>query len=268
MRGPRCRRARRAAVVLLLALGLARCAPTPRPVPPAAVTIAAGQAAELARQWAAEWEAFTGMRAAIDLTVKNQRRSDRTGAVLLVAPTAIRVEVATPFGFPALVATVGPDDVTIFRVLERRAHVGRPSPGAVERWLGVPLPARHADPAPDRQRAAAARPGRDRRRDHAELPSRLDRGRCPAPRLGRGERAARPSRARRGRGGPHHGRVRVERGRPARGAPARGARAGSRASGPVPLRRVRRRARPRRSVSPSRRTCRSSRSIDRNSARC
>jgi hypothetical protein len=140
VRGPRCRRARRAAVVLLLALGLARCAPTPRPVPPAAVTIAAGQAAELARQWAAEWEAFTGMRAAIDLTVKNQRRSDRTGAVLLVAPTAIRVEVATPFGFPALVATVGPDDVTIFRVLERRAHVGRPSPGAVERWLGIPLP--------------------------------------------------------------------------------------------------------------------------------
>jgi hypothetical protein len=136
--GPRSRRARRAAVALALAFGLAGCV-TPRPKPPPAAPIAAGQAAELARQWAAEWEAFTGMRAAIDLTVKNRRRSDRTGAVLLVAPAAIRVEVATPFGFPALVATAGPDDITIFSVLERRAHVGRPSPAAVERWLGVPL---------------------------------------------------------------------------------------------------------------------------------
>jgi hypothetical protein len=109
-------------------------------VPPAAAPIPAGQAVELARQWAAEWEAFTGMRAAIDLTVKSRRGSERAGALLLVAPTAIRVEVATPFGLPALVATAGPDDITIFRVLERRAQMARPSPAAVERWLGVPLP--------------------------------------------------------------------------------------------------------------------------------
>ena len=140
MRGPGSRGARRAAVALALALGLARCAATPRPSPEPAAPIAAGQAVELARQWAAEWEAFTGMRAAIDLTVKNRRRSDRAAALLLVAPTAIRVEVTTAFGLPALVATAGPDDVTIFRVLERRAQVGRPSPAAVERWLGVPLP--------------------------------------------------------------------------------------------------------------------------------
>ena len=80
------------------------------------------------------------MRAAIDLTVKNRRGSERAAALLLMAPTALRVEVATPFGLPALVATAGPDDITIFRVLERRAQTARPSPAAVERWLGVALP--------------------------------------------------------------------------------------------------------------------------------
>jgi hypothetical protein len=138
VRGPGRRGARRAAVALALAFGLARCA-TPRPVPPAAAPIPAAQAAELARQWAAEWEAFTGLRAAIDLTVKSRHRSDRTGAALLVAPTAVRVEVATPFGLPALVATAGPDDITIFNVVERRAQIARPSPAAVDRWLGIPL---------------------------------------------------------------------------------------------------------------------------------
>ena len=125
MRGPAGRGARRAAVALALALGLARCA-IPRAVPPAAAPIAADQAVELARRWAAEWEAFPGMRAAIDLTVKNRRGSDRAAALILMAPTALRVEVATPFGLPALVATAGPDDITIFRVLERRAQTARP----------------------------------------------------------------------------------------------------------------------------------------------
>ena len=138
MRGPAGHGARRVAVALALALGLARCA-TPRPVPPQAAPITAGQAVELARRWAAEWETFPGMRAAIDLTVKNRRGSERMAALLLVAPTALRVEVATPFGLPALVATAGPDDITIFRVLERRAHTAHPSPAVVERWLGVAL---------------------------------------------------------------------------------------------------------------------------------
>lgn len=139
MRGLAGRGARRAAVALALALGLARCA-TQRPVPPEAAPIPAGQATEIARRWTAEWEGFPGMRAAIDLTVKNRRGSERAAALLLMAPTALRVEVATPFGVPALVATAGPDDITIFRVLERRAQTARPSPAAVERWLGVALP--------------------------------------------------------------------------------------------------------------------------------
>ena len=140
MGGPAGRGARRAAVTLALALGLglAGCA-IARPVPPASAPITADQAVEFARRWAAEWEAFPGMRAAIDLMVKNRRGSDRAAALVLMAPTALRVEVTTPFGLPALVATAGPDDITIFRVLERRAQTARPSPDAVARWLGVGL---------------------------------------------------------------------------------------------------------------------------------
>jgi hypothetical protein len=137
--GPADRGARLAAGAVALALGLAGCA-TARPGPPAAAPIPPGQAVELARRWAAEWEGFPGMRAAIDLTVKNRRGSERVAALLLMAPTALRVEVATAIGLPALVATAGPDDVTIFRVLERRAQTARPSPAAIERWLGVALP--------------------------------------------------------------------------------------------------------------------------------
>lgn len=128
----------RAAGALLL-LALAGCATT-RPGPPTDAAIPPGRAVELVQRWAAEWAAFPGARAAIDLTAKNRRGSERVAALLLLAPTALRVEVATPFGLPALVATAGPDEIVIFRVLERRAQTTRPSPEAVERWLGVPLP--------------------------------------------------------------------------------------------------------------------------------
>jgi len=139
VRGRARRGARQAAGARLLALALVGCATT-GPAPPVAAPIAPAQAVELAQRWAAEWESFPGMRAAIDLTVKNRRGSERVAALLLMAPTALRIEVATPFGLPALVATAGPDDITIFRVLERRAQTTRPSPAAVERWLGVALP--------------------------------------------------------------------------------------------------------------------------------
>jgi hypothetical protein len=129
----------RAAGALLLVLTLAACATT-RPAPPTAAPIAPGRAAELVQQWAAEWASFPGARVAMDLTAKNRRGSERVAALALLAPTALRVEVATPFGLPALVATAGPDEIMIFRVLERRVQTTRPSPEAVERWLGVPLP--------------------------------------------------------------------------------------------------------------------------------
>jgi hypothetical protein len=125
-------------VVLTLALGLVRCAAAP-PAPPPTAAIPPAEVAELTRRWAAEWATFAGLRAGVDLTVKNRRRSERAAAVLLVAPTALRVEIVAPFGLPALVATAGPDEITIYRVLERRAQTARPTPAAVERWLGVPL---------------------------------------------------------------------------------------------------------------------------------
>ena len=139
MRGRAARGARRAAGALLLTLVFAGCATT-GPAPATAVPISSGQAVELAQRWAADWEGFPGMRGAIDLTVKNRRGSERAAALLLLAPTALRVDVATPFGLPALVATAGPDDITIFRVLERRVQSTRPSPAAVQQWLGIALP--------------------------------------------------------------------------------------------------------------------------------
>ena len=140
MRGGRAGRSpRRAGIALALTLALAGCA-TPRAIPPTAAPVRADQAAELIRRWAAEWESFQGMRGAIDLTVKNRRGHERVAGLILMAPTALRLEVTTPFGVPALVATAGPDDITIFRVLDRQAQTARPTPEAVERWLGIALP--------------------------------------------------------------------------------------------------------------------------------
>jgi hypothetical protein len=135
------RGARRAAAALLalFLLTAAGCATAP-PAQPAAAPIPPGRAVELAQRWAAEWAGFPGLRAAIDLTAKNRRQSERVAALVLLAPTALRVEVATPFGLPALVATANPDEIMIFRVLERRAQTTHPTPEAVERWLGVPVP--------------------------------------------------------------------------------------------------------------------------------
>jgi hypothetical protein len=79
------------------------------------------------------------MRGAIELTVRNRRGREHVAALVLMAPTQLRLDVTTPFGLPALVATAGPDDITIFRVLDRQAQTGRPSPAAVERWLGVAI---------------------------------------------------------------------------------------------------------------------------------
>ena len=120
-------------------LALAGCA-APGAIPPGAAPVRSDQAAELVQRWAAEWASFQGMRGAIDLTVKNRRGREHVAGLILMAPTALRLEVSTPFGVPALVATAGPDEITIFRVLDRQAQTARPTPEAVERWLGVALP--------------------------------------------------------------------------------------------------------------------------------
>jgi hypothetical protein len=136
---PRRGRASRTALLVAAVLGLGACATTrPTTAPPTAV--APDQVADIARRWAAEWEAFPGLRGAVDVTVRNGRDSQRMSAVLLLAPTALRIEVATPFGLPAVVGTATPDGITIFRVLERKAQVGRATPDTVAEWLGIRLP--------------------------------------------------------------------------------------------------------------------------------
>ena len=139
------------------------------------------------------------MRAAIDLTIKSRRGSERAAALLLMAPTALRVEVATPFGLPALVATAGPDDITIFNVLERRAQTTRPSPAAVEHWLGVALPPVTLIRLLVGNMPAAVRSPRGDRRERAEPASHLDRRRGPAPGVGDGRGTARAPPPRGGR---------------------------------------------------------------------
>lgn len=137
---PRPTRGRLGALGAAVVLGLLGCATGRAPLPPAVGELRADEAEDLVRRWEAEWRAFPGLRAAVDLTVHRRGRNDRTAAVLLLSPTHLRLEVATPFGFPALVATAGPERVTVFRPLERKAWTARSTPDAVARWLGVALP--------------------------------------------------------------------------------------------------------------------------------
>jgi hypothetical protein len=129
---------RRAPLPLGLGLLLASCAVAP-PGPAPVASIPPERATELARRWAADWEIFRGLRAAVDLRLRNRRGTERVAAVLLVAPSALRLEVATPFGLPAVVGTATTDGITIYRVLDRRAQTASASPEASARWLGIPL---------------------------------------------------------------------------------------------------------------------------------
>ncbi len=137
---PRQGRRRLGALGAALVLALAGCATGPDRQPPIGASVGADEMKDLLHRWEADWHAFAGLRAAVDLTVRRNGKTDRAAAVLLLSPTQLRLEVATPFGFPALVATVGPDRVTIFRPLERAAWTARPTPEAVGRWLGAPVP--------------------------------------------------------------------------------------------------------------------------------
>jgi hypothetical protein len=133
------RRARRrlgALAVLLLAAG---CATVPAPLPPVLGGVPADQAGELLRRWEAEWRRFPGLRAAVDVTVARQGRAQRSAGALLLSPTHLRFEALAPLGFPALVVTAGPEQMLVFSPTERQAWSARPTPQAMERWLGVPV---------------------------------------------------------------------------------------------------------------------------------
>lgn len=124
-------------LLLVGLLGLAGCATAPARPPPVGLRIEEARALLLG--WEVERQAFVGRRGAVELTVARRGRTDRVAAVLLVAPARLRIEVAAPFGLPVLVATVGPEEVVVYRPLDQSAFRGAASPAAVERWLGAAI---------------------------------------------------------------------------------------------------------------------------------
>lgn len=135
--GPASRR--RLGALAVAVLGLSGCAATPEPLPAVIGGVPADEVGELVRRWEAEWHAFPGMRAAVDLRLTRRGRAHRGAGVLLVSPTQLRFEALTPLGLPALVVSAGPDRVTVFSVAEGKAWSARPTPDAMGRWLGVPV---------------------------------------------------------------------------------------------------------------------------------
>jgi hypothetical protein len=119
------------------ALVLAACAAAPPASPPSARPSV--EAAELVRGWESAWRGFTGLRAAVDVTVTRRGNPQRSAAVMLVSPTRLRFEVATPLGLPSLIMTAGPDGILVWNPIERAAWIGQPTPESVSRWLGIPL---------------------------------------------------------------------------------------------------------------------------------
>lgn len=121
------------------ALLLAGCATVPPASPPPRAPLSLEEARQALLRWAAARAAYTGLRATVDVTVRRPGHEDRTGALLLLSRNSLRLEVPTPFGVPALVTTVSPARVVVFRPLDRSAWSGRPSPATVTRWLGTPV---------------------------------------------------------------------------------------------------------------------------------
>ena len=128
------------ALAALLAFGVSGCASAPERLPPVLGGVPAHEAETLVRRWEADWREFRGLRAAVDLTVVRKGRAQRTAGALLLSPTHLRFEAITPLGFPAVVVTVGPDRLLVVSPGERKAWSARPTPEALGRWIGVPLP--------------------------------------------------------------------------------------------------------------------------------
>lgn len=126
--------------LLVLGAWLPGCATIPPPPPASRDVLPPERAAEVVERWDAEWRAFAGLRGLVDVTVSRRDRVQRTSGVLLLSPSHLRFEAIAPFGLTALVVTAGPDGVLVWNVLERKAWTGRPSPVALTRWIGFPLP--------------------------------------------------------------------------------------------------------------------------------
>ena len=110
------------------------CASLPprQPLPP---DVLAARAALEAR-----WHDFHDLRSLAEIRIRRGTRIDRlSGVMLLRAPASMRFEALAPFGPPILVVASDADAVTLWEVPNERAFIGRSSPDATRRWLGVAL---------------------------------------------------------------------------------------------------------------------------------
>jgi len=88
----------------------------------------------------ARWRDFHDLRTQADLRIQRGKRVDRlSGVLLLRAPASLRFEALAPFGPPLLVVASDADAVTLWEVPSERAFIGRSSPDATRRWLGLAL---------------------------------------------------------------------------------------------------------------------------------
>jgi len=88
----------------------------------------------------ARWRNFHDLRSLAEIRIRRGTRIDRlSGVLLLRAPASLRFEALAPFGPPLLVVASDADAVTLWEVPSERAFIGRSSPDATRRWLGLAL---------------------------------------------------------------------------------------------------------------------------------
>ena len=88
----------------------------------------------------ARWNDFHDLRSLADIRIRRDARLDHfSGVLLLRAPASLRFEALTPFGPPLLVVASDADAITLWEIPNERAFIGRSSPDATRRWLGLAL---------------------------------------------------------------------------------------------------------------------------------
>jgi hypothetical protein len=88
----------------------------------------------------ARWSDFHDLRSLAEIRIRRDKRIDRlSGVMLLRAPASLRFEALAPFGPPLLVVASDADAITLWEVPNERAFIGRSSPDATRRWLGLAL---------------------------------------------------------------------------------------------------------------------------------
>jgi outer membrane lipoprotein-sorting protein len=88
----------------------------------------------------ARWRDFHDLRSLAEIRIRRGTRIDRlSGVLLLRAPSSLRFEALAPFGPPLLVVASDAEAVTLWEVPNERAFIGRSSPDATRRWLGLAL---------------------------------------------------------------------------------------------------------------------------------